>query len=143
MARMKTTSLANERIKNIFNESVEDIRNNKRPSVSGKMLKKGYSPSSARALTITKTRTWQQLLAQIQDEPLLNKLENIALDDDKRSAIAAIQEIFKLKNKYPEGTSKIVGLFTKIESICDEEPPALIGNYRSIKEKENFDKGIS
>lgn len=116
--RMKT-SLAKLKIKQIFDESINDIRNNKRPNISRKMLAKGYSPSSAKTLEIVKSKTWQQLLAQIQDEPLLDKLEEISMSDDKRSSISAIQEIFKLKDRYPKGESKVLNLFQKIEMLVE------------------------
>ena len=100
-------SLTKKRIKKVFANSLENVRDGKKPNVSGEMLKEGYSESSSRALKVTRTKTWQQLLALINDEALLTKLTDIALDDDKRASIAAIVELMKLKDKYPANKMKV------------------------------------
>ena len=52
------------------------------------------------------------LIEKLQNE--LKRLMEIALSTDKRASISAIQEIFKLKDKYPASKSKIMGLFEKV-----------------------------
>jgi hypothetical protein len=111
-------SMTKKRIKQVFNATSENIRKHKKPNVSGAMLDAGYSASSARALTITQTKTWQELLAGINDNELLNKLNEIATDSsDKRACLQAIDMSFKLKDRYPKAETKIIGIFNKITSL--------------------------
>lgn len=96
-------SMSKQRIKDVFNDCVENVRNGKNPNVSGNMRKAGYSPSSAKSMKVTKTKTWEDLLSQIDDDAILKKLNKIALDEsDKRSCLTAIDMTLKLKNKYPK-----------------------------------------
>lgn len=101
-------SLSKKRIEDVFNKTLENMRNGQPANVSGTMRDFGYSPNSAKALTITQTQTWQQLLATIDDNQLLGRLNNIALDpQDKRSSLQAIDMLLKLKDKYPAGKLKV------------------------------------
>lgn len=80
----------------------------------GKIMREaGYSKkASENPNRLVKSKGWKQLLAQIDDEPLLDKLREIAvISKDKRANIAAIQELFKLKDKYPQKATKFEGLF--------------------------------
>ena len=59
---------------------------------------------------------FQELLSQIDDAAILEKLNAIAMDqEDKRACLQAIDMILKLKNKYPEQTTKIMGLFAGLK----------------------------
>ena len=96
-------SIAKKRIENVFKASLENIRNGKNPAISREMKKAGYSPSASKALQVTRTKTWQTLLTKIDDEELLNRLTEIALDrTDKRAALQGITELLKLKDRYPD-----------------------------------------
>lgn len=85
------------------------------------MIKGGYSPQVARnPKVVTESKGWQELLLKYNDELLMDRLNDIALDnEDKRSSIEAIKEIFKLKDRYPAQRSKIIGLFDKISELED------------------------
>jgi len=80
------------------------------------MLEAGYSKATAKnpELNLTGKLGWKMLLNTIDDAPLMKKLSEIALSKDKRASISAIQEIFKLKDRYPATKNKIVGLFDKL-----------------------------
>jgi len=73
------------------------------------LLEAGYSPSIAETpCVITRSKGWRELLAEINDEPLLKKLQEIALDSkDKRASIAAIKELLTLKDRYPAQKMKM------------------------------------
>lgn len=117
MEKVKTT-IAKQRIKAVFNDSLENVRNGKTADVSGNMRKHGYSKSSARALKVKQTKTWQGLLAQVDDELLLNKLYQIATDiKDKRACMEAIKEIYKLKDKYPANKYKAEGFDNELQGL--------------------------
>ena len=119
-------SLTKKRIKDVFKDSLENVRKGKRPNVSGIMLKKGYSPSSAKCLKITKTKTWQELLNQIDNQEILGVFHEIMTDrdengklKDKDAVIKAGKELATLKDLYPASKSKIIGLFEKIDNISE------------------------
>ena len=72
-------------------------------SVSKTMRAVGYSPETAKVPgKLTKSVGWKQLLAEISDESILDKLRQIAMSpEDKRACLQAIDMLLKLKNKYP------------------------------------------
>lgn len=112
---MAKITLAKKRIKDVFDESLKEVRNGKTPSISGIMKTKGYSESSCRALKVTQSVTWDNLLKQIDDKEILAKFQEILRAEDKRSSLAAGIELLKLKDRYPAQKSKVIGLFGDLE----------------------------
>lgn len=111
-------SLAKQRIKRVFDNSLENVRKGKRANISNNMLKQGYSKSSSRALKVKKTKTWKNLLTSIDDEEILDMLKEIMRDkSDKRSRIEAGKELFKLKDRYPAGKLKIQDFNEELEEL--------------------------
>jgi hypothetical protein len=109
------TTLAKKRIKNVFKNTLKNVSLGKPANVKGEMIKQGYSLSSAACQKVKKTKTWQALLDTINDDKIVNQLKNIALSaEDKRACLKAIDIILKLKDKYPQQTSKVMGLFKNI-----------------------------
>ncbi len=92
------------------------------------MLKAGFSDYSSRNPkdNLIERTGFQELLQQIDDKLLLGKLYQFLLDDsDKRVALAAIQELFKLKDAYPVPRSKIdLGLEQRREFVESEAEEA-------------------
>jgi len=118
MSKTKKT-LNTKRIHDIFNDSLRDVSMGKKPNVSKKMREKGYSESSARALRVTKTKTWQELLNEINDQEILDTFYEIMTDkQDKRARIAAAQELAKLKDRYPDKKHKIT-LYDEREEVTE------------------------
>ena len=105
-------TLSKKRIKNVFNDSLKNVRAGKTADVSNTMKKHGYSESSAKALKVKQTKTWQELLNKIDDEKVLTMLDEIVEDkSDKRARIEAGKEIMKLKDRYPKDKTKLIGLY--------------------------------
>jgi hypothetical protein len=75
-------------------------------NISKSMREVGYTDATAKnPSNLTNSKGWAELLAEINDEPLLKRLKDIALaKTGGRDSISAIQELFKLKNKYPKDT---------------------------------------
>ena len=98
--------------KTAFNKIVEN-----RGNISKTMREVGYSKKTAKnPKNLTQSIGWQELLNTIQDFALINKLNEIALDKkDKRACLQAIDIILKLKDKYPEQKTKIMGLFGQLK----------------------------
>ena len=91
------------KVKEVFRRSLQHIKEGKKPNISGNMRAVGYAKTSAHALKVTQTKTWQRLLAQIDDQMLLDRLTEIALDPkDKRASLVGITELLKLKDRYPD-----------------------------------------
>jgi len=110
-------TLAKKRIKNVFDNTLKDVRNGKKVSISGAMRKEGYSESSCKALKVTQTKTWETLLKEIDDDVVLKRVFEILMGDDKRSSLTAADMLLKLKDKYPAQKSKIMGLFQAIDNL--------------------------
>lgn len=119
-------SLTKARIKKVFDGTMANIANGKAPNVSNEMLKAGYSPNSAKAMKITFTKVWQDLLRDVDDEGLLGEIKKIAFDnEDKRAKLQAIDMLLKLKDKYPAGKMKI-GAFDERDQVVEEAREAII-----------------
>ena len=75
----------------------------------GKIMREvGYSKKTAiNPKDLTESKGWQELLNEVPDEELKNRLLEIAQDKDKRSALIAIDMLLKLKDKYPATKAKI------------------------------------
>jgi len=95
--------------KQAFKILQEEIVAGNVPPMTKIMQRAGFSvATSRRSDRLVHSKGWQELLAKIDDEPLLNKLNSIAIDnEDKRASIEAIKEIFKLKDRYPAGKLKV------------------------------------
>lgn len=69
------------------------------------MLSAGFAKSTSRNPSkLTKSKGWQELLEQVDDDWLLKELKSIAKDtNDKRPKLQAIDMLLKLKDRYPAG----------------------------------------
>ena len=114
-----TISLPKQRIKSVFDKSVKNIRKGKRANVSGNMLDHGYSASASKALQVTRTKTWQDLLKDIDDRKILDKIYSIAMDEDKRASLQASDMLLKLKDKYPASKHKFMPSLEARENLME------------------------
>lgn len=103
--------------KKAFNIMLEALQKGEDLTMKEIMERAGYKKScTLKPKTLTERKGWQELLAQIDDQKLLDKLYEIALDKkDKRANIEAIKELFKLKDRYPAEKTKIQALFANIK----------------------------
>lgn len=97
-------TLAKQRIKDVFNDSLENVRKGKRANISRNMIKRGYSLSSAKCLKVTKTKTWELLHDSLREDLAVDTFNELAKpkNTDKRTRMDASREILKLKNRYPK-----------------------------------------
>jgi hypothetical protein len=102
---------------------VEQANQGKTPTGKEIMLKAGYSETSSTLpkARLFETKGWQELLATINDEVILGKIREIALDSsDKRACLSAIDMLLKLKERYPAGKLKVQAFNEEIERLSDE-----------------------
>lgn len=106
---------------------LDNAGNPKPESVRQLMLRAGYSPSAADnpARTLLNAPSFQDLLALINEDELLAKVREIALDDDKRASLAAIDMLLKLKDRYPANKLKLQGYQDELADLTETESPAL------------------
>lgn len=100
--KVKNMKATEQKVKNIFNEYMEQVSAGQNPSLLAIQKKHGYSETGARSYMVTKTKTWEKLLSRIDDEPLLARLEQIVVEGKDTDSIKAIQELFKIKGRYPK-----------------------------------------
>ena len=95
--------------KNAFKKTVERIKDNKRVVMGEVMRESGYSNETAlKPRLLTKSKGWNELLAQIEDDKILERLYEIALDkNDKRATLQAVDMLLKLKDKYPDNKLRL------------------------------------
>lgn len=91
------------RQKEAFKRLLEAIMKEEPFTLKEIMKQAGYSEATAThpELNLLSKEGFQQLLNKISDEPLLNRLEKIALKSGPRESINAIKELLKLKGRYP------------------------------------------
>ena len=90
--------------------SLQIIYNGTAPSFGDAMRQAGYADSTANAPgrnLISRSTAFTELLSSIQDSPLLNQLEGIALGEDKRTALSAIELILRLKGHLSTYSGKV------------------------------------
>ncbi len=117
-----TTTMAKQRIKNVFDGTLKQVRSGKQPNVSALMRQEGYSEMSVRAQKVVHTKTWEQLKQKyLKDELALNTFNELAApsNDDKDNRLKASVEIMKLNDRYPAQKSKVLGLFQNLDTLED------------------------
>jgi hypothetical protein len=100
--------MATARQKLAFRKLSEKVRDQK-PVVMGRIMREvGYSKqTSLKPKKLTESAGWQQLLGRVDDFPLITQAFNIALAEDKRASLQAIDMLLKLKDRYPAGKLKV------------------------------------
>jgi len=78
------------------------------PQPAGSILAlSGYKKISRQPSRILNSKGFQELLAEINDNDILQRFYDILRDDDKRASIQAGVELLKLKDRYPAGKLKL------------------------------------
>ena len=82
---------------------LEEVRKpNPRP-VGTVLVESGYHQIAKQPSRILKSKGFQEILAEVDDENIIKKWNKWALSDkDKRVAMEAGKEIMKLKGRYPK-----------------------------------------
>lgn len=95
-----------------------------RGNISRSMREVGYAPSTAKnPSNLTSSKGWNELLrVVIDDQTLVQRIYEIAQQDDKRAALQAIDMLLKLKDRYPAGTIKIQQYDSELMEITEEQP---------------------
>lgn len=62
----------------------------------------------------------------VDDRALIKKVNEIALDDDKRSALNAIEMLFKLKDRFPAGKIRIDTYNEEIAELVENNEPEAV-----------------
>lgn len=114
--------MATELQKRAFNLRMKRIEN-KKPIVMGEVMREaGFSQaSSENPQQLVKTKGWRQLMAEVDDEVVVNRIREILVDDDKRSSLTAADMLLKLKDRYPSSQSKMIGIFGDMSKLSDKE----------------------
>lgn len=88
----------------------------------GKALKAaGYSESVQKSpWQVTQSKGWKQLLSEIDDEPLMARVRQIALGGSSRESLAAIDMLLKLKDRYPAGKLKVNEYADEVNNVMTE-----------------------
>lgn len=102
----------------------EIIESGGKESKSQMMIKAGYSEISAKnPQKVFNSNQFRELLNyMIDDTVLLNKVNEIAIGEDKRSALNAIEMLFKLKDRFPAGKLKLNDYSDEIGDLIEETP---------------------
>lgn len=115
--------MATIRAKKAFNIMTEKMIKSE-PIVMGKVFREaGYSENtSLKPSLVTNTKGWKEMLASVDNAPLLARLMELALCEDKRISHEACKTILlDLKGLGSEKTTKIVGLFEKISELQTDD----------------------
>lgn len=91
------------------------------------MLDAGYSPAYAKnPQKIERCLNFKEALDIISDQDLLSRAREIALGEDKRASLVAIDMLLKLKDRYPAGKLKVAEYEEELDSIqAAQNPPTI------------------
>lgn len=89
--------------KTAFTKMVENIGNANPKTMGEILLESGYSEAISKSPDkVVKSKAWNEMLSEIDDEPLIKNLNSMALDKkDKRASLQATDMLLKLKGRYP------------------------------------------
>mgnify|MGYP001567224638 CR=1 FL=1 len=89
------------------------------PKTAGQILvESGYGKISKQPCRVLRSKGFQELLNDINDKTVLDRIYNILEDDDKRSSLVAADMLLKLKDRYPAGKIKLTA-FTERDSVAE------------------------
>ena len=105
----KTRKTGTIKQKLAFKNMIRAIETGEDVSMGKIMVKSGYSKNTAIAphFNLISRKSFQELLATIDDNVILQRFYDILTDEDKRASIAAGVELLKLKDRYPANKLKV------------------------------------
>jgi len=119
MSKENTTKTQKLRIKKVFEKCLKNIDDGNDPNVSGEMRKAGYTDSSAHSLKVTQSKTWKELLNEVNNHEIRDVLVEIMRDkNDKRARLDSIDKLAKLKGLYPDKKVSL-GIFDEREEVFE------------------------
>ena len=86
------------------------------------MKEAGYSDSSAinPQQALLSSDGWKELLAEIDDRPLMKKLTKLSNSKNESIALKAIKELLALKDRYPKEKKSVKGAWKEREGLVFE-----------------------
>jgi len=102
-----------------FNKVLENAQQGNPKSAKQILTESGYHKIANQAVRIFRSRGFQELLKEIDDEVILSRIYKILQDDDKRSSLVAADMLLKLKDRYPAGKFKI-SAFQSRDSVMEQ-----------------------
>lgn len=117
---VKTPNIKQRRLLRLMTEAIQS-QQIEDTSMYKLMIKAGYTPETAKnPYRVFKTKSWQMLLAEIDDRPLLYRLLELAMNrKNEKVALDALKEVFKLKDRYPE-KKVLMGALKEREEVIED-----------------------
>lgn len=119
----KSPKKTEERVRKIFNEYMEEASAGKNPSLFAIQKKHGYTESAARGYAVTRTKAWNDIMQEVDEEKIVGRLEEIAFEGKDNDSLSAIDKLLKLKNRYPDRNRG--GFLVELGDIIEAEPQKL------------------
>jgi hypothetical protein len=118
---MKPVRKNGSRVKRVFDKTMTQIAEGKKPVVSKIMLEEGYSESAAACVKVLRTATWKQLKEALPKNEIMQVFADLINEknDDKRTRLAAAIELCKLNDLYPTKKLKIETLNEKNDEFLE------------------------
>jgi hypothetical protein len=110
--------MATELQKRALNLKLQRIKEKKPISMAEIMIEAGYSKKAAEyPKRLIESKGWQELTEEYLPDEKLLKLHSELLFASKDARVKGemLKEAYKLKDKYPEQRTKIMGLFGALE----------------------------
>ncbi len=122
MAKTEQKRMVTARQKKVIDIILENQNSGQVMTLGEILLKAGYSKSiSERPQSVFESLNFKEYLNTIDDRPIIKKWMQWALSDkDRRVALEAGREILKLKDRYPDVRTKVVGLFANIGELTGD-----------------------
>ena len=108
-------------IKEVFDIATKEISEGKKPNMVEIHKEVGYSDSSARCLKAMQSATWKQLKEAIPKNLIMAQWCEYAFNnDDKRTSVAALENLGKILGLYEASKLKIETFVEKTEEFLEE-----------------------
>ena len=114
--------MATEMTKIAFDKAMK-LKKQGKPIIMKKVMQEsGYSKEmSKHPGVLVGSKGWLELLAQVDEKPLLERFASIALEGSERNSIEACKELLKLKDRYPDKKFKVGKLDEDLKDISDDK----------------------
>ena len=103
--------------KTAFKKVLENVSEGNPKSAHQLLTESGYHKIAKQPSRILDSKGFQALLSTIDDKVILDRINEILSDTDKRSSLTAADMLLKLKDRYPASKSKVIGLFETIGNL--------------------------
>jgi len=114
---MKKDTIKSTRANKVIKDVMESLQKGETPNIYQLQIKHGYTPYSAKAYKVKTTEAWRMMLENVPDDEIVSRFRNILNEGRDIDSLKAGIELLKLKDRYPEKTTKNFTIKRTIDAL--------------------------